>query len=102
MKRHKSITHKGDKSNEEPVVSTKLRISHFKCFVERSAQKLLVEECYPDEILKEFKNFSFTSLDAEHSFKFIEGCVQSFDGDAEKFFPKFNKFVSQNNVFKNI
>eukprot|EP00794_Sanderia_malayensis_P013194 gene13194-14543_t len=102
VKRHKTISHK-EKGDDIPFqVTSKINPLQFKGFVERSAQKLSVDECYPNELMEEFKNFIFTAQDAQDSFKFIEGCITHFNGDAEKFYPKMYKCMSQNIVFKDL
>ena len=80
-----------------------LHTLYFKTFLEKSVEKLSVDECYPEVILAEFRNYKVGSLDnVNHTYAFIKDVIQKYNGDAEKFYPLFYKNISRENVFLNL
>ena len=76
---------------------------YFKKYVNQSAAKLAIDECYSERLRKEFVVYSIDSDDAGVSYQFIKDCITNFKGDAEKFYPSFYKCVSSEDiVFKNL
>ena len=76
----------------------------FKNFLEVSAKKLSLDECYPSDIMDEFKAYSFWTLDdVLPSYNLIRDVVDDFNGDAEKFYPKFyNVFAGAEAPFQGL
>lgn len=72
-----------------------------KKFLQESAEKLAVDECYPHEIMAEFKNYQVGSPeDVVATYGYIRQVIKEFNGDAEKFYPKFYKCINENhNIF---
>ena len=64
---------------------------------QKSAQKLSTDECYPESVMEEFKNFS-ASLDDLITYmpyyKLILPVVNSFSGDTEKCYLQIYKLYS--------
>ena len=72
-------------------------------FILESATKLAGDECYPEIIRNELNAYAVGSLDhVTHVYKIIENVVTEFDGNAEKFFPRFYKCISGENIFLNL
>ena len=103
LNRHETIKCKSDTDSKTSTTTpSRLHPLQFKDFVMKCANKLSVDGCYPNDIQEEFKFFNFTALDSQYSFKFLEGTVQNFNGNAEKFYPEIYNCFSQNVVFKNL
>ena len=69
----------------------------------KSIVKLSNDECYPQWILDEFKNYKLGSLDnVNHTYDFIKDVIADFNGNAEKFYPKFYKNITGENTFLNL
>ena len=71
---------------------------------QKSAWKLSTDECYPDSIMEEFKNFN-ASLSLDNLmpyYEFILPILNSFSGDTEKFEPQIYKLYSQAENCKNL
>ena len=107
--RHKDAIHKEVVCG--PSVSGKLLVTpesllhplFFKKYVNQSAAKLAINECYSERLRKEFIVYSIDSDDADASYQFIKDCITNFKGDAEKFYPSFYMCVSSEDiVFKNL
>ena len=71
---------------------------------QKSAQKLSTDECYPDSVIEEFKNFIASLDDLMPYYKLILSIVNSFSGDIEKFYPKIYslQIYSQAENYKNL
>ena len=109
LTRHKDAIHKEAVCG--PSVSGKLLVTpesllhplYFKKYVNQSAAKLAIDECYSERLRKEFGVYSIGSDDADVSYQFIKDCITNYKGDAEKFYPSFYKCVSSKEiVFKNL
>jgi len=65
--------------------------------------KLADDECYPTEILQEFKSFTISSMDDYlPAYNLIKNILVSFNGDAEKFYPSIYKAFIKENPYKNL
>lgn len=115
LTRHCNAKHKNEYTQTEPnslagseqVVKMPEEILHplyFKKYVENSVAKLGEDECYPQEVMNEFKAYKVGTLnDVNCSYALIRDLISSFDGDAEKFYPKFYKIIAETEVpFKNL
>ena len=73
--------------------------------LEKSASKLAVNECYPIEVMEQFKNFKIHSLDEitalYDSMKSIL-CSFNHSRDLEKFYPKFMQLFNKENFFPHL
>ena len=79
-----------NKSAEE-----KLHPLYFKKYLKQCVAKLAADECYPEEVMHEFKMFNVGSLtDVLYTYNIIRDVIQSFKGDSEKFYPLFYKRIS--------
>lgn len=88
--REKAITSK-EANNYEEILHPSLLTN----FLKLSCEKLAVDECYPAHIMNEFKGKKFNSTeDVFVCYDLIKATVLSFDGNAEKFYPKFYKVFS--------
>ena len=77
---------------------------YFKKYLEECIVKLANDECYPaEEVMHEFKIFRIGSLDdVIYTYNIVRDVIQSFNGDAEKFYPLFYKRISETEkAFKN-
>lgn len=92
-----------DTQVKEKEAETILHPLYFRKFLEKSVDKLARDECYPPEIMNEFKGYTVGKLeDVNFTYQSIRDVIKNFDGDAEKFYPSFYKCVSQENVFGNL
>ena len=65
-----------------------------KTYLEECAAKLADDECYPEEVMNEFKLFVGNLNDVLYTYGIIKDVIESFNGDAEKFYPLFYKGIS--------
>ena len=65
---------------------------YLKKYIEKSALKLANDECYPESIMAGFRSFKVGSL--EDVYDLVKNVINSFDGNAENFYPKFYKVIS--------
>ena len=77
------------------VLKSRLELTDFSLVYEKSVQKLSTDECYPENVTKEFKNFSASLDDLMRYYKLILPFVNSFSRDAEKFYPQIWKLYCQ-------
>ena len=94
---HDSVSHSDSGSSR-----SKLELTHFSLMYQKSAQKLSTDECYPDSVMEEFKNFNASFDDFMPYYKLILPVVNSFSGDTEKFYPQIYKLYSQAENYKNL
>ena len=82
-----------------------LDISTLQKFIEKSADKLSKDSCYPDDIMEEFKSFKISSVDdVLPAYNLLLPILKSFKGDAEKFYPQYYKVfsLSPESVYKGL
>ena len=61
------------------------------------------DKCYPGEIRYEFKNFKVDDNDVAPRYSQVKLLITSFDGDIERFYPKFYKtFANATNPCKHV
>ena len=107
LTRHLNTKHSNENSVQKSSPAAKkpeeiLHPLYFKRYLEKSATKLAADECYPVEIMDEFKNFNINSLDdVSTSYSLIKHLLTAFNGNAEVFYPQFYKVFSETNPFKN-
>ena len=104
LSRH--ITSKHKKNNEIPGHSKTpvLQLLDLQKFILESVTKLAGDECYPEILRNELNAYAVGSLDhvVTHVYKIILNVVTEFDGNAEKFYPRFYKCISGENIFLNL
>ena len=81
---------------------SRMELTDFSLMYQKSAQKLLTDECYPDSVMEEFKNFNASLDNLVPYYKLILPVVNSFNGDTEKFYPQIYKLYSQAENYKNL
>ena len=81
---------------------SRLELTEFSLMYQKSAQKLSKDECYPESVMEEFKNFNASLEDLMPYYKLILPVVNSFSGDKEKFYPQIYNLYSQAVNYKNL
>ena len=71
-----------------------------KKYIEESALKLSVDECYSEKNRKEFSTYNISVDDARLTYEYVKDIIANFNGNAEKFYLLFYKAVSGETVFK--
>ena len=76
----------------------KLHPLHLKKMVTKSAETLAKDFCFPEETRKMFScpEFSFTSNEASELWYQLREIIDSFNGDAEKFYSQFYSLFTNN------
>ena len=67
---------------------SRLELTDFSLMHQKSAQKLSTDECYPESVMEELKNFSPSLHDLMPYYKLILPVVISFSGHTENFYPQ--------------
>lgn len=103
LTRHQKVKHQNDFFGVS-TVSKQIDPTCFQHFINKSVSKLVNEGCYSDETLHTLRNYCCSSdEEASYTYKFVSQVVESFDGNAEKFFPSFYDCVSGDNIiFQNL
>ena len=106
MCRHKNIKHACEDTvsnrKEERSAESLCHPLYFKKFVEQCLHKLSLDECYPTEMLNEFKSLSVTLADTNYAYQLVKYCFENFDGNGEKFYAKFYNSITKQHTFKNL
>ena len=101
LTRHQNAKHRvegiatvNNEKKEKPQQDSVERLHplYLKKYIEKSALKLANDECYPESIMAEFRSFKVGSL--EDVYDLVKNVINSFDGNAENFYPKFYKVIS--------
>ena len=79
-----STSGKKSKTAEE-----KIHTLIFEKCLQECVTKLSIDECYPEEIMNEFKAYSFVYDDVLNICALIRDVIAAFNGDLNKFYPKF-------------
>ena len=74
----------------------------FQNMIHASATKLSGDECYSAKTCQEFIGYVVTLDDAKEIFHHVQQVICEFKGNAESFYPKFYKCVSDDVIFKNL
>ena len=106
---HLNAKHK-DKVIDKQCVKEKekaeviLHPNFFQNYLVQSAEKLAKDECYPPKIRTEFKIFKIAFIEEVNpAYSLVKNIVNSFDGNAENFYPAFYKVFSETpSPFKNL
>ena len=95
LTRHTSTKHYHLSTCTSKTAEELLHPLHLKKYIQKSVLKLAADECYPDEIMEEFKLYNVGNLNkVNHTYQYFKEAIKSFNGDAEKFYPVFYKCVS--------
>ena len=105
--RHKKTKHdcpETSKQTSQPVTAEKLiHPLELKKIIQKCAEKLAEDDCYPQMIQDEFKNYSLDINDVLHTFSLIKTNILQYNGNQDKFLPRFYKVVSEEiEIFKNL
>ena len=68
---------------------------YFKKYINVSAIKLSQDQCYSEKTWKEFDGYEVSFDHANETYQYIRDVLGESKGDAEKFYPKFYKCVSE-------
>ena len=101
--KHTDAQQPSSSSNTTPKTTPKkkdateiLHPLYFKKYLEECIVKLAADECYPDEIIQEFKNYKVGDLnDVIFTYNLVRDLIESFDGNRQKFYPLFYKRISE-------
>ena len=75
----------------------------FKKCLQECVTKLSIDECYPEEIMNEFKAYSFVYDDVLNMYALIRDVIAAFNRDLNKFYPKFYRaFADAEASFKGL
>ena len=101
LTRHVNVKHDQQQQQQQLSVPKSLSAEErlhplvLKKLLQASVDKLAVDECYPEDIMDEFKECSFNNLDDVFPcYTLVKDIIYSFAGDAEKFYPRFYKVFS--------
>ena len=100
LKRHETMKHSKkkptDEASSDPVSLHPLRL---KTLIENCAIKLSKDECYPISIQEEFNGYKITVAQAILVHGKLENIISDYNGDADKFYPKFYAAISEQEPF---
>ena len=92
--RHINAKH-GELMKDQSTCGKKLKTAEekihphiFKKCLQECVTKLSIDECYQEEIMNEFKAYSFV-YDVLNMYALIRDVIAAFNGDLNKFYPKF-------------
>ena len=89
-------------SNPKKEAESILHPLTLKKMIEVSVSKLAKDECYPADVLQELSNCSFNLDDTLFAYSCIKPAIAEFDGNAEKFYPRFYKCIAQELPLRNL
>lgn len=102
LSRHQNAKHSSNVEGKKPTsvpkkqAEEKLHPLFLKRFMENAVVKLSNDECYPPSVMAEFKMYNVGSLDAVlPMYQLIRHVIDAYNGDAEDFYPKFYKAISE-------
>lgn len=109
LSRHRNSKHKENQpsidnvSSKEISAEDRLDVVQFMSYINNCAKQLASDGCYSDETLATFSSYKCSLDDASYTYQFVRHVIKDFDGDGEKFYPKFYDLVSSDNLlFKNL
>ena len=93
LTRHISSKHYLETVETNAKVRKMLLPDIFYDIIQKSFKKLAQDECYPEEICSQFSNFRMSGSVADlPAYNLVTPVISSFNGDVEKFYPRFYKF----------
>ena len=94
LTRHISPKHHLETVEPNTKVRRMLHPDIFYDIIQKSLKKLAQGECYPEEICSQFNNFRMSCSVADlPAYNLITPVINSFNGDIEKFYPRFYKVL---------
>ena len=103
--RHQNAKHRETQPEEVSITSKDLSAEdrlhplYFNKYINECAKQLASDGCYSDETINTFSSLD----DANFTYQFVRDVIQSFNGNGEKFYPRFYECVSgEDNIFKNL
>ena len=105
LSRHRNAKHRseGEDIKKEVTAEDRLHPLYFKQYVNKCAKEIFSEGCYSEKTLKCFETYNCSLDEANMAYKYIKDVIKKYDGDAEKFYPKFYDCVSGDDiVFKDL
>ena len=60
------------------------------------------DECYSQTTCSHFEGYKLSLDEANQAYKYVREVIGEFKGNAEKFYPKCYKCVSENSIFRNL
>lgn len=107
LTRHRNVKH-APTNTDSAIASTSQNVKktpeellhplYFKKYVNASALKLAKDECYSEKTREEFDGYTVTLDEANASYAYVRDVIGQFKGNAEKFYPKFYKCISADEV----
>ena len=92
----KFIDKQCNKEKEKEEAEVILHPNFFQNYLVQSAEKLAKDECYPSKIRTKVKNLKITCIEEVNpAYSLIKNIINSFDGNAENFYPAFYKIFSE-------
>ena len=104
LTRHISTKHHLETAEPNTKVSKMLHPYIFHDIIQKTLKKFAQDECYPEEICSQFSSFRMSCSVADlPAYNLITPVINSFNGDAEKFYPNFYKvFVDAEHPFRGL
>ena len=107
LSRHQNIKHPEENIDNPNVKKKKtaeviLNPVMFQSMINSCAAKLYGDECYSAKIRQEFHDYVVTLDDAKETLEYFRHVIIEFKGNAETFYPKFYKCVSDDIIFKKL
>ena len=94
LTKHINTKHYLGTAEPNTKVSKMLHPGIFYQILQKSIKKLAQDVCYPDEICSQFFNFRMNCSIADLPvYSLVTPVIKSFNGDVEKFFQTFTKFL---------
>ena len=107
--RHQNAKHRENQPEEISITSKglsaedRLHPLYFNKYINECAKQLASDGCYSDETINTFSSYYCSLDDANFTYQFVRDVIQSFNGNGEKFYPRFYDCVSgEDNIFKNL
>ena len=107
--RHQNAKHRKNQPEEVSITSKDLSAEdrlhplYFNKYINECAKQLASDGCYSDETINTFSSYYCSLDDANFTYQFVRDVIQSFNGNGEKFYPRFYDCVSgEDNIFKNL
>ena len=91
-------------SNKKPPPEVVLHPIYLKKYIVKSVDKLKNNLCYPEHVRLEFKKYEAGPIEEVLPiYDLVRDVIKTFNGDAEKFYPKFYKvFIEAENPFRKL
>jgi len=87
---------KDSQAMKEEISVKKLHPLNLKVIMEKCAQKITQDYCYPDDFRNQFCDLQFSTNNAVELWTKIRSAIDSFEGDSEKFYATCFGLMSEN------